>query len=423
MSANEANHSGNQPSHAAHPNDIQDAATGRAGVPVFSTLVLCASFGEVSTGLLVPAMPSLGSIYNKPPETIQLTIASFALMFAVGQLFFGPFSDRRGRRAALLIGAVFTLAGSMTAAFADSVSMIIAGRAIQGLGASAGYVVARAIVRDIYGPEGSAKAMASLFALMAGAFMSAPLFGGALLELATWRAGFIIASLAAVVWLASTILVLPETGKIAPGAGSQAVGATYLGLLRNKTFLVFMITHSVAYAGLYCFIAGAPYYFIESVGMNPSVYGLIAAVVMSGFLAGSSAAHYAIPRWGIQRVIPASLAVMLCAPAVLLGLMTLGWTPAAAVVAIEFGYWFGAGFLAPNTAAGVMMSHPKAAGAAAAVLGFVQMCAAAGVASVQGLIYNGSLYPIVGMQVFLGAAAWMIWGGLKRHSPRAGAGR
>ena len=85
-------------------------------------------------------------------------------------------------------------------------------------------------------------------------------------------------------------------------------------------------------------------------------------------------------------------------------------------MAIQFAYWFGGGFLAPNTAAGVMMSHPKAAGAAAAVLGFVQMCAAAAVASVQGLVYDGTVFPLVGMQLLLGLATWIIWNRLKRYT-------
>ena len=387
-----------------------------AGVLVFATLVICAAFGEVATGLLVPAMPTLGELYDRPPETIQLTIASFAVMFAVGQLFFGPFSDRRGRRTALLFGAALTLVGSATAAMADSVWVIIAGRAIQGLGAASGYVVSRAIVRDIYGPEGSAKAMAILFALMAASFMAAPLVGGTLLELASWRAGFILASAVAVIWLLSTIFIMPETGTAAPGSQTQAAHIVYLGLFRHRGFLGFMLTHSIAYGGLYCFVAGAPYYFIDSLGFKPSSYGVIAAVAMSGFLTGSMLARYAIPRWGMQRVILISLGIMLCAPAILVALELLGWLSATAIVVIQFAYWFGGGFLAPNTAAGVMMSHPKAAGAAAAVLGFVQMSAAAAVASMQGLIYDGSIYPMVGMQVALGLVTWIIWARLKRYA-------
>ena len=83
-------------------------SSGSAGVLVFSTLVLCAAFGEVATGLIVPAMPAFGALYEKTPGTVQLTIGAFAVMFAVGQLFFGPFSDRNGRRTALLIGAALT---------------------------------------------------------------------------------------------------------------------------------------------------------------------------------------------------------------------------------------------------------------------------------------------------------------------------
>ena len=389
---------------------------GSAGVLVFATLVLCAAFGEVATGLVVPAMPALGEIYNKTPGTVQLTIGAFAVMFAVGQLFFGPFSDRRGRRTALLIGAVLTLVGSAIAATADGFWMIIVGRAIQGLGAASGYVVSRAIVRDIYGAEGSAKAMAILFALMAGSFMAAPLVGGALLDLTGWRACFVFASAAALIWLVSTIFIMPETGTAAPASETQPIHIVYLGLFRHRGFLAFMLTHSVGYAGLYCFVAGAPYFFIESLNITPSSYGVIAAIVLSGFLVGSTAARYAIPLWGMKCVITVSLAVMLGASAILVGLGLLGWLPTPVIVILGFAYWFGGGFLAPNTAAGVMMSHPKAAGAAAAVLGFVQMCAAAAVSLLQGLIYDGTVFPMVGMQLFLGVAAWIIWSRLRRYT-------
>lgn len=389
---------------------------GSAGILVFATLVLCAAFGEVATGVVVPAMPALGEIFDKAPGTVQLTIGAFAVTFAVGQLFFGPFSDRRGRRTALLIGAGLTLVGSVVAATADGFWPIIAGRAIQGLGAASGYVVSRAIVRDIYGADGAPKAMALLFALMAGSFMAAPVVGGALLDFASWRAGFVFASAAALIWLASTLFVMRETGTPSPAAQTQPTHKIYLGLFRHPGFLAFMLSHSVAYAGLYCFVAGAPYFFIDSLNISPSSYGVIAAIVMSGFLVGSTAARYAIPRWGMQRVIVASLAIMLGAAAILVGLGLAGWLPIPVFAVLGFAYWFGGGFLAPNTAAGVMMSHPNAAGAAAAVLGFVQMCAAGAVALLQGIIYDGSVFPMVGMQLVLSLAAWIIWRRLKRHT-------
>ena len=389
---------------------------GNAGILIFATLVLCAAFGEVATGLVVPAMPILGGIYDKTPGTVQLTIGAFAVMFAVGQLFFGPFSDRRGRRTALLIGAVLTLVGSAIAATADGFWMIVAGRAIQGLGAASGYVVSRAVVRDIYGAEGAAKAMALLFSLMAGSFLAAPLVGGILLDHASWRAGFFFASVAAVIWLVSTLFAMPETGTAAPAADTQPIHIVYLELFRHRGFLAFMLSHAVAYAGLYCFVAGAPYFFIESLGLKPSSYGVIAAIVASGFLAGSTVAHYAIPLWGMKRVIPASLAIMLGAAAILVVLEFVRWLPVPVILVLGFAYWFGGGFLAPNTAAGVMMSHPTAAGAAAAVLGFVQMCAAGAVAVVQGLIYDGTVFPMVGMQLFLSLAAWVLWSHLKRYT-------
>jgi len=389
---------------------------GGAGVLVFATLVLCAGFGEVATGVILPALPALGNIYNEAPGTIQLTIVSFAVMFAVGQLFFGPFSDRKGRRTALLLGAVLALVGSVTSGMADDVWMIIFGRAIQGLGAAAGYVVARAIVRDIYGADGTANAMAILFTLMTASILVAPLVGGALLEFSGWRASFVLTSVAALIWLVSTIFIMPETRKVVPASKTQPIHEIYLGLFRHRGFLGHMLTHSIAYAGGYCFIAGAPFFFIESLGMNPGSYGMIAAIVMSGFLAGSTSARYAIPRWGMKQVILISLAIMLGTSAIMAGLGVSGLLPVSLFVAIQFAYWFGIGLLVPNTAAGVMMSHPKAAGAASAVLGFVQMCAAAATALLQGLIYDGTMFPIIGIQLLLGVAIWIIWNRLKRYT-------
>ena len=398
--------------------DSQTAAKvqGGAGQLVFATLVLCVAFGEIATGLFVPAMPALGEIYNQPPGTVQLTLVSFAILFGAGQLFFGPFSDRRGRRAALLIGAGLTLAGSATAAAADGIWVIIVGRAIQGLGAASGYVVARAIVRDIYGAEGSAKAMATLFALMIASFAAAPLVGGALLDLASWRAGFVFAAAVGLVWLASAIFIMPETRTATPASERQAIHLVYLGLFRHRGFLCFMITHSLLHGSMYCFIAGAPYYFIDSLGLDPISYGVIAAAVISGSLIGSTGARHAIPRWGMQRVIPVSLAILVCASGTLVGLSLLGWAPLPALVAVQFVYWFGGGLLAPNTAAGVMMSQAKAAGAAAAVLGFFQMCAAAAVSLWQGLAYDGTVFPIIGTQLVLVIAAWVVWHRLRRYT-------
>ena len=389
---------------------------GRLGLLVFATLVVCTAFGEVATGLIVPAMPMLGDIFQRPPGTVQLIIVAFAVTFAVGQLFFGPLSDRRGRRPALMIGALLVIAGSVTSATADNLWVVVLGRAVQGLGTAAGYVVARAMVRDIYGANGAPKAMAILFALMAASFLAAPLVGGALIELASWQAGFLFAAIVGSLWLASAIFVMPETLTKAPAAEHPAAYLVYLGLFRHKGFLAFMLCHAVAYAELYGFVAGAPYFFIESLGLTPASYGMIAAIAMSGFLTGSMTARLAIPQWGMHRVILIRLTIMLGAPAVLVVLGLIVWLPLTVIVVMQFFVWFGGGFLAPNTAAGVMMSHPKAAGAAAAVLGFVQMCAAAAVSLLQGLIYDGSVFPMIGTQLVLGLVTLLIWHRLKRHT-------
>lgn len=385
------------------------ARPGGLGALAFATLVLCSAFGEVSTGLLVPALPMLGEVFRANPATVQLAIVAFAVAFAVGQLVFGPLSDRSGRRGALLIGAALALAGSLAAGLAGDLWMVVAARSIQGLGAAAGYVVARAIVRDVYGAEGAAGAMALLFALMSAGFLLAPLAGGLLHDFGGWRAGFAAAAIAATVWFVSAFLIMPETTATRPRPQTKAVHRVYLGLFRHRGFIVHMTLHAIGYAGLYCFVAGAPFLLIEGRGLAPSGYGALAALAMSGFLAGAMTARIAIPRWGRTRTISVSLAIMLAAPAGLLGAGAFGLDSTPAITALQLAVWFGGGLLAPNTAAGVMMAHPNAAGAAAAALGFVQMLAAAAAALIQGLIYDGTVFPMAGLQLLLSMTAWTVW--------------
>jgi DHA1 family bicyclomycin/chloramphenicol resistance-like MFS transporter len=187
------------------------------------------------------------------------------------------------------------------------------------------------------------------------------------------------------------------------------VHRVYLGLFGHRGFLANMIAHAIAYASLYCFVAGAPFLMIDGRGLEPASYGALAASAMSGFFAGAMAARLAIPRWGRERTILVSLAIMLAAPAMLVGAGFAGLDSTAAITALQFAVWFGGGLLAPNTAAGVMAAHPTAAGAAAAVLGFVQMLAAAAAASIQGLIYDGTVFPMAGLQVGLGIGALASW--------------
>lgn len=168
---------------------------------------------------------------------------------------------------AQLPGAALTLAGSVMAGAAHDLATIVAGRAVRGFGAASGYVVARAIVRGNHGADGSAKAMALLFALIASCFLLAPLVGGALLDRSGWRTDF--AAAGAGVWLASTLLVLPETAAARPGPQTRAIRHVCTGPFRHRGFVAFMTTHAAADASLCCFVAGAPFLFIDGRGPSP----------------------------------------------------------------------------------------------------------------------------------------------------------
>ncbi len=368
---------------------------------VTALLAALVALGPISTDLYLPSLPALARGFGASVGEVQLTLSVFLAGFAVAQLAYGPLSDRFGRRPVLLGGLVLYVAAGVACALAPSMSALIAARGVQAVGACAGPVLARAIVRDVHGREGAARVLAYMAAAMALAPALGPILGGFVELWFGWRANFVLLVLYGAAGLAAAAAFLPETNA-APdplAARPMQILANYRALAGQRAYAGYVLACAFAYSGIFAFISGSSFVLVDGLGLGPQEYGFCFAAIVVGYMIGTLAAGRLTRRLGVDRMIAAGAAVSVLGGVLLAG---IAWTGigggglagAAAIVAPMMLYMVGTGLVMPNAMAGAIGPFPRLAGAASALLGFVQMTVAAGVGIAVGHLHDGTARPM-----------------------------
>lgn len=349
---------------------------------VGALLTALVALGQISTSIYIPSLPSLVVSLATDAETVNLTLSLFLFGFAVGQLAYGPLSDRFGRRPVLLVGVTLYVVASVTCTFAASIEGLIAGRLAQGMAACSGPVLGRAIVRDVYGPTRSAKAMAYIGAALAISPAVAPIIGGYLQVWFGWRAAFVFLCVVGVVILVGVWTLLEETNPHTDAGALNFRGLirAYGVLLSSPAYYGYTLAVAFVFAGLMAFAAGSPFVLIDLLGLSPAQYGMLAIFNVAGFLGGSLAAGRLTHDYGIERMMVVGVSLSLAGGGAMAGIAVLGHIGVAEIVVPMMVFTAGMGIVLANGSAGAMAPFPRIAGAASAVLGFVQMTVA-GIAS------------------------------------------
>lgn len=329
------------------------------------------AFGAVSIDLYLPALPAIAADFGTTAAAAQLTMAAFLAGMAIGQLGFGPLSDRVGRRWPLLAGIFLYTLSSLALVFVPSIEALSAGRFVQGLGACAGVVIARAIVRDRFDTTESARLFSLTFLVLAVAPMLAPSAGAGLMHLFGWHSIFIALALFGLVVGLAVFFGLPESRSAATAAqaASESPLGSYLAALRDPVVLGFVAAGSLNGASLFAYVAGSPALFIEYFGQLPSAFGWIFALNALGLIITSQVNRHlllrftpgAIARRGAVAALAfASLQLLLA----ILGLATLPVT--MLLLFLSLGSY---GFVAGNSSALALGAMPHRAGAISALIG------------------------------------------------------
>jgi MFS transporter, DHA1 family, multidrug resistance protein len=383
------------------------------------------AFGPLTTDMYLPSLPEIARLLGASTAEAQFTISSYLIGFAVGQIVYGPFSDRHGRKPVLLGAVALYCLASLACALSTSIEALIAVRFAQALGGSGGIVLARAMVRDLYSGARAGRELSVIGAVMALAPVMAPIAGGALQTGFGWRSVFFTLVAAAAAGAVVIALLLPETlpRRAAEPVSPTSIANSYRVVARNGAYLAYMGLATFSYAGLFAWISAASFVLQDIYGLSPIAFGFVFAVGSVGYGIGSTLSARLTRYFGIDGILGIGGTTVALGGIAMVVAVAAGHDSALALVFSMAVYLAGLGMVLPQSIAGALTPFPERAGAASSLLGFVQQSAAALSGAIVGLLLGHSAWPLVIAVAFNGCATLVLWlatHGLRRRAGYAG---
>ncbi len=376
-------------------------------VLILSALV---AFAPMSIDMYLPALPTLERFFAADTASVQHTLASFFLGLTVGQILYGPIADKYGRKPPLYFGLSLYVVASAACALAPTIGSLISLRFLQALSGCAGMVVARAVVRDLYDRQESARVYSVLLMVMGIAPIVAPLAGGYLLTWFGWRSIFWVLALFGVACLIAVKTGLPETiPRDQPRIALSKAMGNYAALLADRRYLGYALSGGFGQAGMFAYISGSPFVIIDLYGVPAHYYGWLFGMNATGIVAFTQLNRRMLLRYDADRVLDfGNLAGIVMGVLLLL----MAWTNAAGLVGILAPLFFVVslrGLTFPNASAGAMAPFPEKAGSASALLGSVQFAIAAFASAAVGIFHNGTAVPMAAVVGTCGLLAFVSY--------------
>lgn len=366
------------------------------------------AIGPLSIDMYLPGLPAIEKSLGARPGSAEFTLASFFIGLALGQLFYGPLSDRFGRKKPLLVGLAIYVVASLACALAGSVAELVAWRFVEALGGCAGMVVVRAVVRDRCAAREAARAFSMLMLVMGVAPILAPMMGGWIVAGLGWRAVFVSLAGFGIVLMIAFQRGMDDTRHVPSGPLKLGqVLRDYRQLLASRSFLGYTLIGGLAFAGMFAYIAGSPFVLMELYGIPPQHYGWVFGCNAIGLVAASQLNAHRLKSTPLTLLLRRALWGPPLAGIVLALAGLAGWLPLPLVLAGFFFYLVSLGSLGPNSTAAAMATHGQQAGAASALMGALQFALATLAGALVGLFHDGTARPLMVVMALCGIGAWL----------------
>lgn len=354
------------------------------------------AMGPLAIDMYLPSLPAIGQDLKASAGQTQATVAAFLAGMAIGQFFYGPAADRFGRRPPMLVGVVIFILATIGCALATTPEQLLLGRFVQALGACAGGVVSRAIVRDRFDHRETARVLSLLMLVMGLAPILAPLLGGALLAFGGWRLNFWFMAAVGVLLAIAAFLRLQESrsAETTLQAQSESPLQAYLALLRQPRLIGYGLAGALNGATLFTYIASSPELLIGTYGISPQMFGWIFGLNAVGVIGANQ-----VNRWLLRTRTPdqvlARFSGVAFGFAVLLALAAVTgigerWTILPLLFLVLASY----GLMQGNTTAGALSVDPRRAGSTSALLGGLAFGTGALASSLAGVFHDGTPRPM-----------------------------
>ncbi|WP_257656559.1 multidrug effflux MFS transporter [Parapedobacter lycopersici] len=359
-------------------------------------LGLLSAIGPFSIDMYLPGFESIANSLNTSVAHIQLSLTSFFIGIASGQLIYGPLLDRFGRKKPLIVGLVIYIGASIGCALTNLADHLILFRFIQALGSCAGMVASRAMIRDFFGPAESAKIFSLLMLVIGVSPILAPSVGSFVIAHWGWHAIFLVLAVITALILAVVCLSLPESQPPNPEISllPKPIITSYWEVFTTRQFFTYAFAGGLASSGLYAYLAGSPYVMLTLFGVTEKQYGFIFALIASALIVASQLNRRVLNRHSSEKVARIALMVQSAAGITLTICCLMGTINLFVMVAIIFVFLGAQGFVFPNTSALALSPFNRLAGSASALLGSLQMACGALSSALVSYFHNGTAIPM-----------------------------
>ncbi|MBP6000164.1 MAG: multidrug effflux MFS transporter [Sediminibacterium sp.] len=384
-------------------------------------LGLLSAIGPLSIDMYLSAFPSIAKGLNTTVASVMLSLSSFFIGISLGQLLYGPLLERYGRKKPLYFGLALYAISSLACATALSVETLIVFRFFQALGGCVGMVASRAMVRDLFDVKDNAKVFSTLMLVIAVSPIIAPSLGGLITTYIGWRYIFVMLIIVIAAIIAGIYFLLPDSKGPDPSYSLKptAILSSFSSIIKHPQFALYTFSGSVASAGLYAFISGSPYVFLEIFKVTEQHYGWVFAFVASGLIGSSQLNSIFLKKYKSEQIIKVALYFQSFVAIVLASTALFGFSELYSTILLIFLYLCCQGFIFPNASALSMAPFGHNAGNASALMGFIQMSLGALMSAMVSVLHNESTIPMTGVMAFCSVLASLIFAISKIQTVRA----